>query len=90
MASKRRALKIQQQERATFDHILADLIGRSVARIYSATATLPPKSEAYPSLFNADEENAQIEERRTQLSVLRFQQFAKSHNRKMQEVSKAQ
>lgn len=85
--SKRRMLKIQKQEKAIFDYTLADLIGRSVARLYNSTATIPSMSTAYPSLFTEEEETEQIKARQAELSALRFKHFAQSHNKKM-EVSK--
>jgi hypothetical protein len=85
--SKRRMLKIQKREKAIFDYTLADLIGRSVARLYDSTATIPSMSTAYPSLFTEEEETEQIKARQVELSALRFKHFAQSHNKKM-EVSK--
>lgn len=78
-------MKQEAQERASFDYILADLIGRSVGRIYSSTAKIPEIADAYPSLFS----EKQIEENRAakkaELSALRFKQFADSFNKKFNE-----
>lgn len=85
--SKKRQQKLAAQEKATMDYILADLIGRSIGRLYSSSATLPEISAVYPSLFD----NQQIEEaksaKRAELSALRFKQFAKFHNDKFKEVA---
>ena len=43
--SKKRVEKEKAKEKASFDYILADMIGRSVSRIYSSAATLPTLAE---------------------------------------------
>ena len=87
--SKIRMLKIQAQEKASYDYILAELIGRSIARIYSSSAKMPDISEAYPSLFDNEEIQQKKQEQQTELSALRFRQFAASYNKKYKEVAKA-
>lgn len=87
--SKKRIKKQQDQEKAAFDYILADLIGRSVARIYSSSARVPEITEVYATLFDNQEiqekKQAQLEE----LSALRFKQFAQAYNKKFnKEVGK--
>ena len=52
IASKKRIQKQQAQEKASFDYILADLIGRSIGRLYSNSTHLPDISEIYPTLFD--------------------------------------
>ena len=80
--SKKRVMKVQAQERASFDYILADLIGRSVGRIYSSTTKLPELATAYPTLFDNQEIEEKRAEKRAELSTLRFKQFADSFNKK--------
>lgn len=80
--SKKRIIKQQEQERATYDYILADLIGHSVARVYSSKTKYPSIAEAYPSLFNSEDIEEKQQEKRDELSALRFKQFAQSYNRK--------
>lgn len=80
--SRNRVIKMQAQEQASFDYILADLIGRSIGRLYSSTTTLPAISEAYPSLFNSQEIEEKKAEKQAELSALRFRQFADSFNKK--------
>ncbi len=80
-AAKRKYLR-EQRERASFDYILADLIGRSVARIYNSSNTLPSMGDTYPSLFDSEEIEAQQRAKKQELSALRFRQFALSHNKK--------
>lgn len=87
--SKRRMKKIETQEKASFDYILADLIGRSVGRIYSSATKIPEISEVYPSLFDSKDIEEKEQEQKAELSVLRFKQFANSYNKKYKEVAKS-
>lgn len=88
--SKRRVKKIEAQEKASFDYILADLIGRSVGRIYSSATKIPEISEVYPSLFDSKDIEEKKQEQKAELSVLRFKQFANSYNHKFnKEVAKS-
>lgn len=77
----------KQRERAYYDYILADLIGRSVARTQHSTNKLPEISVAYPGLFNDEEIQEQKKKKQEELSVLRFKQFANSFNKRFSEVS---
>jgi ribosomal protein L29 len=81
--SKRRTQKLEAQEKAAYHYILAELIGKSVARIYSSTITMPELSEVYPSLFDSEEVQEKIQEKKDELSALRFKQFADAHNNKI-------
>lgn len=85
LASKRRALLVQQKEKATFDYILADLIGRSVSRIYSSSSRMPEINKAYPSLFNSDEVEEAIQKKKDEISAIRFKQFAENFNKKFKQ-----
>lgn len=80
--SKKRIQKREAQEKASYDYILADLIGRSISRIYSSGNKMPPIAEAYPSLLEAEEIQQKIADKKAELSVIRFKQFAQSHNNK--------
>lgn len=82
IASSKRVMKQQAQERASFDYILADLIGRSIARIYSSSTKIPEISAVYPSLFDSKELEEQRAVKKAELSALRFKQFADSYNKK--------
>lgn len=82
IASKKRIMKVQAQEKASFDYILADLIGRSIGRIYSSATTIPEIATAYPSLFDNQEVEEKRAEKKAELSALRFKQFAQSFNKK--------
>lgn len=87
-ASKMRIDKQRAQEQATYDYVLADLIGRSIARIYNSANHMPDISEVYPTLFDSQEIAEKKQEKKAELSVLRFKQFAQSHNKKFEEVAK--
>ena len=86
--SKKRVQKIELQERATFDYLHADLVGRSVARIYSSSSNLPDISTVYPTLFSSEEVEEKKQEKKAELSALRFKQFAESYNTRFKEVAK--
>lgn len=88
MASKRRMMKAQAQEKASFDYLLAGLIGKSIARIYSSAATMPEISEVYPSLFDSAEIQEKKQAQKAELSALRFKLFAKSYNDRFKEAAK--
>lgn len=72
------------------DYVLAELIGRSVARIYNSNNKMPDISEAYPTLFNTKEVEEQKAEKQAELSALRFKQFAASYNQRFKEVGNKQ
>lgn len=87
LESKKRIQLEEDKRQASFDYTLAELIGRSISRIYNSSNTMPTISEVYPSLFNATQEAEAIQEKKDELSALRFKQFAQSHNKKYKEVS---
>ena len=74
MDSKKRIMKIQAQEKASYDYILADLIGKSVARIHSSSVRYPELTEVYPSLFDTQIIEQKKQEKKTELSAIRFKQ----------------
>ena len=85
--SKKRILKEQEKKQASFDYTLADLIGRSVARIHSSSNNIPDIAEMYPDLFNSKELEEQRNIKKAQLSALRFKQFANAHNTRFKEAA---
>ena len=86
-ASRKRVMKQQAQEKASFDYILADLIGRSIGRIYSSATNIPDITTAYPTLFDSKEVEENRAARKAELSALRFKQFADSYNKKFSKGS---
>lgn len=88
ITSYNRRQKAEMKERAALDWLLADLIGKSVARIQSSTVRYPSLTEAYPEIFKDDIEAIQEEKEKKQaeLSALRFKQFAQSFNKRFEEA----
>lgn len=80
--SKKRQQIAEAKEKASFDYILADLIGRSVARIHSSSNKLPSIAETYPSLFAEEEVEEKEQIRKDEVSTLRFKLFAQSFNKR--------
>lgn len=87
--SKSRVMKIQAQERASYDYILASLIVKGFSRVMGGEGEFPSLQDAYPDLFQDSEAIAEkrnkIEEQKVNLSVLRFKQFANFHNKQYEE-----
>lgn len=87
--SKKRLEKERLREKATFDYTLADLIGKSISRIYNSANTMPDINAVYPSLFDSQEIEETKQEKKDELTVARFKQFALCHNSKFKkEVAK--
>ena len=84
--SYRRIEKQRAQEKATFDYILAGLIGNSIARLYSSSAKMPEINDAYPTLFDSKELAEQRNAKKAELSAIRFKQFADSYNKRIKGV----
>lgn len=82
LASKKRVLISQQKEKATYDYVLADLIGRSVSRIYNSSNTMPEISTVYPTLFDSGEIEEKKQVKKDEISAIRFKQFANSFNKR--------
>lgn len=84
--SYNRRYKLQAQERASYDYILASLIVRGVSITLGSKDTFPPIHEVYGSLFKEESQKQQqkAEENKIMLSVLRFKQFAQSYNKKFE------
>jgi hypothetical protein len=80
--SYKRVHKAQAQERASYDYILADLIGKSISRIYSSSNEMPDIAQVYPSLFDNKEVEEIKAQKQAELSAIRFRQFANSFNSK--------
>lgn len=76
-----------EQKKASFDYILADLIGRSVSRIYNSSNKMPPINEAYPKLFDNEEIKEKAQINKDEISAIRFKQFAQFHNKNFEEVA---
>ena len=82
--SKNRLIKIEAKEKASYDYILANLIAKGVSLAFGGRGNFPTIEEAYSSIFQEEikAKEKEIEEQRINLSVLRFQQFAQSYNKR--------
>lgn len=81
--------RVRNQERASYDYILANLIVKGVGITLGSKQSFPTIEEVYPKLFDdiKEEQQAKIEAKKMELSTLRFKQFAQSYNsRKNKEV----
>lgn len=81
--SRKRVQQVEAKDRAIHNYIHALLVGKALARVLDENATFPEIEEAYPTLFveNQVKKNV-IQERKDELSALRFRQFAESFNQK--------
>lgn len=80
--SYNRVLITKQKEKAVYDYLLADLIGKSISRIFSDDITYPELYEQYPLLFDGKQAQEEKQRKKDELSIIRFKQFAKAHNEK--------
>lgn len=80
--SKNRLVKIETQNKATYDYIQATLIIKGISICLGDKTPFPTMQEAYPGVFDEviQEQEEQIKQRKMELSTLRFKQFAQSYN----------
>ena len=85
--SRAKLRKMEAQEKASYDYILANLIVKGVSLTLGGKGSYPTIQEAYSGLFDDRVDEAKSEEIQQQkmiLSALRFRQFAQSHNNKFE------
>lgn len=82
VASKTRMRKLEAQEKATFDYLQAILIVKGVGICLGSKEDFPSIESIYPTLFVEEQTQKQEkqEQRKTELSILRFKQFAQTYN----------
>lgn len=80
--SRKRVEEKRLQEKASFDYIQAQLITRGISCLFSSSAQMPKVYEVYPTLFEAEIIKQNEANKRAELSVARFKQFAETHNKK--------
>lgn len=82
--SANRVRKLESQEKAYYDYILANLIAKGVSKVLGGKEEYPTIEQAYMGLFDDvnEEKQAKIEEQKMELSAIRFRQFAQAHNDK--------
>ena len=85
--SRARVRKVEAQEKATYDYVLANLIVKGVNISLGSKGSFPTIEEAYPNLFDdmVEKRNEEIQKQKMNLSALRFRQFAQSYNNKFKE-----
>ena len=83
--SKNRVKKAEAQQQASFDYVLANLIAKNISIVLGSKQASPKLEEVYPNLFYDMEDKRQekIKEQQTNLSTLRFLQFAQSYNQRL-------
>lgn len=82
--SKNRIVRIEAQEKATHNYILAELIVKGFSIVMSGKGTFPKVEEVYPGIFDEliESEQEKIQKQKDELSTLRFMQFAHSFNQR--------
>lgn len=80
--SQNRVVKIQAQEKASYDYIQATLIIKGISICLGDKTPFPSLYEAYPGVFEEaiQKQEEEIQEKKMELSALRFKQFAQSYN----------
>lgn len=86
--SWKRKSKIQAQETAVHNYILAGLVTKGIASYFDSNIEFPKIEEVYSNLFNeqAEETKEKQLDKVTEASVARFMQFATFHNNKYKVV----
>jgi hypothetical protein len=87
VASKNRVRELEQKEKALFDYIHAELVGRSMARVFNSNNEYPAIEEAYPTIFENVAAIQEKQAKKAELSALRFKLFADKYNSKFKEVA---
>ena len=84
--SKNRLVKIEAQERASYDYIQAQLIIKGISIVLGDKTTFPNIYEAYPTVFDnlIQEQEEKLQQKKNELSALRFKQFAQSYNKRFE------
>lgn len=82
--SRAKMRKLESQERASYDYVLASLIIKGVSITMGSKEEYPTLEKAYPGLFDdlAKQKEDKIQEQKMNLSALRFRQFAQSYNKR--------
>jgi hypothetical protein len=81
--SKLRVRKIEAQEKASYDYIQATLIVKGVGIALGSKQEFPTLEQTYPGIFEdlIEKRRDELQEKRDELSALRFRQFAQSYNK---------
>ena len=90
ITAKEKLRKIETQERASFDYILSTLVVKGFSIAMGSKESYPTIEQAYPGIFDEylEEKEELLQQKKDELSILRFKQFAQSYNhKKYKEVS---
>lgn len=79
--SQVRVQKRKAQEKALADYRLADLIGYSIARIYSQEAKYPEIYDVYPAVFDRERIEEAKQKEKNKKTAEWLTQFTKSFNK---------
>lgn len=84
--SRIKVKRIEAQEKASYDYILANLIVKGVGITLGSKETMPQVQDVYPGIFDdvIKEQEEKRQQQKAQLSALRFRQFAQSYNKNYQ------
>lgn len=78
--SYKRVQERKAREKASYDYRLADLIGYSIARLYSKDAQYPEIYDVYPAVFDKKAIEEAREKAQNQETFNWLKQFAESFN----------
>ena len=78
--------KRKRKQQAVMDYRLANLIGYSVGRIHNKQNQMPEIFEMYPDLFQEEEIEERMEEKKIERFAASFIQYAQNYNRQFEEV----
>jgi hypothetical protein len=85
--SRIRVRQYEEKNKALYDYIHAELVGRSMARCFNSNNQYPEIGEVYPHLFEDPKAKEEKQAKKAELSALRFKLFADNHNSKFKEVA---
>lgn len=82
VSSKRKVKRIEMQEKATYDYILAQLITKGVAITLGSKDGFPEIHEVYKGVFDdvIEEYEEKKKASKANISAVRFKKFAQSFN----------
>lgn len=84
--SKQRVRRMENQERAIYEYIQSTLIIKGVGIALGSKEEFPTVEQAYPGVFEDlfEKKQNELQQKKDELSALRFRQFAQSYNKKFE------